>query len=95
VFFDGTSLGELQDTLHNPSLTDVVAYVFGIVVYLTVTIPSLRALGAEEDRDQEMALRVLSAGNIIMIGSLLLILGLQGGQEWARRQEKAVERKEQ
>ncbi len=58
-----------------------VAYVFGIIVYLTVTIPSLRAIAdqtAEEIySDQVMALRVLSAGNIIIIGSLLLILALQ------------------
>ena len=62
---------------------------FGIVVYLTVTIPSLRAIAdqtADETySDQVMALRVLSAGNIIIIGSLLLILALQvSGLIWKK-----------
>jgi hypothetical protein len=87
VFFDGTSLG----ALFFPSLNYLIlclidvfepaAYVFGIVVYLSVTIPSLRAIAEptkeEIYSDQVMALRVLSAGNIIIMGSLLLILALQ------------------
>ena len=84
VFFDGTSLG----TFDSPSADappyayfETAAYVFCIVVYLTVTIPSLRAIAEptkeEVYNDQVMAMRVLSAGNIIIIGSLLLILALQ------------------
>ncbi|CAA7269279.1 unnamed protein product [Cyclocybe aegerita] len=84
VFFDGSSLG---------------VYVFGIVVYLTVTVNSLRTIAdpvldgdaAESREDQIMAIRVLAAGNIIIVGCLGLILFLQAGQEWASRSEaKAI-----
>ncbi|PPQ72548.1 hypothetical protein CVT24_004886 [Panaeolus cyanescens] len=67
VYFDGSSLA---------------VYVFAIVVYLTVTINSLRAIAdpvpnVDTPDDQVMALRVLSAGN--------------AGQEYAFRSEaKAV-----
>lgn len=70
----------LADSLSYGCL-ETAAYVFGIIVYLSVTIPSLRAIAEptkeEIYNDQVMALRVLSAGNIIIIGSLLLILALQ------------------
>ena len=60
---------------------NVAAYVFGIIVYLSVTVTSLRAISEpttlENYEDQAVALRVLSAGNIIIIGSLLFILALQ------------------
>jgi hypothetical protein len=85
VFFDGTSLGvflliELISLSYG--CLETAAYVFGIIVYLSVTVPSLRAIAepttdSEIYDDQVMALRVLSAGNIIIIGSLLLILALQ------------------
>lgn len=86
MFFDGTSLA---------------TYVFGIAVYLTVTIPSLRTIvtpleQVENRGDQVDAMRVLSAGNIIIIICLGLILALQAGQEYARRKETvALEKKEQ
>ena len=92
-------------------LRQTAAYVFGVIVYLSVTISALRTIAdpTEEDNreDQVMALRVLSAGNVIIIGCLTLILALQvcrcqgtvefifstsqtlqGGQEWASRQEE-------
>ncbi|KIM44905.1 hypothetical protein M413DRAFT_365901 [Hebeloma cylindrosporum] len=77
MFFDGSSLA---------------AYVFAIVVYLTVTINSLRTIvnpihDVDTREDQVVAMRVLSAGNVIIILALVLILILQGGQEWAYRTE--------
>ncbi|EKM81979.1 hypothetical protein AGABI1DRAFT_112157 [Agaricus bisporus var. burnettii JB137-S8] len=76
LFFDGTSL---------------VAYVFGICVYITVTIPSLRTivkpLESETKDARMMALSVLSAGNVIMIGCMLGVLCFQAGQEYASRSE--------
>jgi len=77
LFFDGSSLA---------------AYVFAIVVYLTVTVASLRTVvtplaGVETAGDQVMALRVLAAGHAIIIACLGLVLLLQGGQEWAARTE--------
>ncbi|KAG9312908.1 ER membrane protein SH3-domain-containing protein [Chiua virens] len=77
VFFDGSSLA---------------AYLFAISVYVAVTIPCLRTIvtPAEEDsmNDRIEAMRILSAGNTIMILILGAILGLQGGQEYARRLEQ-------
>ncbi|KIL00768.1 hypothetical protein PAXRUDRAFT_821349 [Paxillus rubicundulus Ve08.2h10] len=76
LFFDGSSL---------------VAYIFAVSVYLAVTIPSLRTVvtPAEVDtRDDRIeAMRILSAGNTIMMVVLGAILILQGGQEYARRAE--------
>ncbi|KAH7890691.1 Shr3 amino acid permease chaperone [Phlebopus sp. FC_14] len=76
LFFDGSSLA---------------AYIFAVAVYLTVTIPSLRTIvtPAEVDtrEDRVEALRILSAGNTIMMIILGAILVLQGGQEYARRAE--------
>ncbi|KAF9561487.1 hypothetical protein CPC08DRAFT_688829 [Agrocybe pediades] len=81
VFFDGSSLA---------------AYVLGIVVYLTVIVNSLRTVvdpikDVDTREDQVMAMRVLAAGNVMVIACLGLILFLQAGQEWARRTEaKAI-----
>jgi len=76
VFFDGSSLA---------------AYVFAIAVYLTVSVPASRTvvtpLESETRNDQVEALRVLSAGNVIIIVLLAGILALQAGQEYVRRQE--------
>jgi hypothetical protein len=52
------------------------------VVYLTVTISSLRTIvtpihDVDTREDQVMAMRVLSAGNVIIIIALVLILALQ------------------
>ncbi|KAG5725432.1 Secretory component protein SHR3 [Termitomyces sp. T112] len=89
MFFDGTSL---------------VAYMFGIAVYLTVTIPALKAIVAplegvnytlEGGEDRVQAIRVLSAGNIIVMVCLGGILCLQAGQEYARRTEAKALKEEQ
>ncbi|PCH44408.1 hypothetical protein WOLCODRAFT_138989 [Wolfiporia cocos MD-104 SS10] len=74
IFFDGTSLA---------------AFVFAIAVYLSVGVPASRTLAApladESRADQVEALRVLSAGNTIMIVALGAVLVLQAGEEYARR----------
>ncbi|RXW23956.1 hypothetical protein EST38_g1888 [Candolleomyces aberdarensis] len=75
MFFDGSSLA---------------AFLFGVVVYISVVIPGLQAIAKPvkdvDTRDVQIeALRVLSAGNVIIIASLLLVLLLQAGQEYARR----------
>ncbi|KAG6819972.1 hypothetical protein H0H93_006875 [Arthromyces matolae] len=86
MFFDGTSL---------------VGYIFSVAIYLTVTIPGLRAIVAPLEgehgasyEDKVTAIQVLAAGNIIIIVCLGAILVLQAGQEYARRAEaKEEERK--
>lgn len=60
----------------------LVAYMFGIVVYLTVTVNSLRTIvhpveNVDTRGDQIEAMRVLSAGNVIIAVCLGLILVLQ------------------
>ena len=66
------------------------AFVFGIAVYTTVTIPSLRTIvdpvvGIDTRDDQIEAVRVLSAGNtilVVLLGGLLLprrVARLRGG----------------
>ncbi|KAG2070182.1 hypothetical protein BDR04DRAFT_1019601 [Suillus decipiens] len=76
IFFDGSSL---------------VAYIFAVAVYLAVTVPSLRTIvtpvEVDTRADRIEAMRILSAGNTIMMVVLGAILVLQGGQEYARRAE--------
>ncbi|KAK7679454.1 hypothetical protein QCA50_017508 [Cerrena zonata] len=77
MFFDGSSLA---------------AWVFAIAVYLSVNIPSSRTIATPVENvdtreDQIEALRLLSAGNIIMIVLLGGILVLQAGEEYVRRIE--------
>lgn len=86
VFFDGTSLGVCVSVCVRVNCRLIassgqVVYVFGIMVYLSVTVSTLRTIAnpttGETHDDQVMALRVLSAGNVIIIGCLTLILALQ------------------
>jgi hypothetical protein len=54
----------------------------GVVVYLTVTIKSLRTIvnpveNVDTREGQVEAMRVLSAGNVIIVACLGLILALQ------------------
>jgi len=75
VFFDGSSLA---------------AYIFGIALYLTVTVPSLRTIvdpvsGVDTKEDQIEAMRVLCAGNVINVFLIIGILSFQAGQEYSRR----------
>ncbi|KAF8316766.1 Shr3 amino acid permease chaperone [Clavulina sp. PMI_390] len=76
LFFDGTSTG---------------LFLIGIIIYISVTIPTLRTvvapLAEETIKDQREALSVLSAGNTLIVLTLVGVLLLQGGQEYARRQE--------
>jgi len=79
-FFDGSSLA---------------AYIFAIAVYLTVTIPALRTVSQplpEEARSTRLeAIRVLSAGNVLMMVALVGILLMQAGQEYAKRKEGQIQ----
>jgi len=82
VFFDGSSLA---------------LFIAGIIIYLSVTIPTLQTIvnpiiipeQQQHDTavvsDQREAIGVLSAGNTLIIGCLIGVLGLQAGQEYARR----------
>ncbi|KAH7922580.1 hypothetical protein BV22DRAFT_1037301 [Leucogyrophana mollusca] len=76
IFFDGSSLA---------------AYIFCISVYIGVSIPSLRTmvtpLEDESREDRIEAMRILSAGNTVVMVILGAILALQGGQEYAHRAE--------
>jgi hypothetical protein len=86
-FFDGTCIGKWSlvylpnlylffRTLFRPA-----AYIFAFAVYMTVTIPSLRTIvipvegDTREDRIE--AMRVLSAGNTIIVVILVGVLILQ------------------
>ncbi|KAI0763763.1 Shr3 amino acid permease chaperone [Trametes elegans] len=80
MFFDGSSLA---------------AYIFGLAVYLTVGIPACRTVvdpvpGVDSAEDRVEALRVLSAGNTIIIVLLGGVLALQAGEQWARRLESKI-----
>ena len=60
----------------------LAAYMFGVVVYLTVTINSLRTIvnpveNVDTREDRVEAMRILSAGNVIIVACLGLILALQ------------------
>ncbi|KAF5383534.1 hypothetical protein D9615_003690 [Tricholomella constricta] len=81
MFFDGSCLA---------------AYTFSIAVYITVTIPALKAIVTpledaenreEAFEDRVQAMQVLSAANVIIMVCLALVLVLQAGQEYARRAE--------
>ncbi|KAI0349649.1 Shr3 amino acid permease chaperone [Trametes cingulata] len=80
MFFDGSSLA---------------AYIFALAVYLTVGIPACRTVAdpvpdVDTKDDQIEALRILSAGNTIIIVLLGAILALQAGEQWARRIEANI-----
>ncbi|KAI0641874.1 Shr3 amino acid permease chaperone [Trametes meyenii] len=80
MFFDGSSLA---------------AYIFSLAVYLTVGIPACRTVAdpvpnVDTKDDQVEALRVLSAGNTIIIVLLGAVLVLQAGEQYARRVEANI-----
>lgn len=60
-----------------------VLVVFGLSVYFTVVVPTLRTivtpLPEDTRQDRVEAMQVLSAGNIIIMGCLGLVLLLQVG----------------
>ncbi|KAI1796569.1 hypothetical protein LXA43DRAFT_1152946 [Ganoderma leucocontextum] len=75
--------------------TPTAAYIFALAVYMTVGIPSCRTVAdpvpdVDTKDDQIEALRVLSAGNTIIIVLLGGILALQVGQQWAQRLEHNI-----
>jgi len=77
LFFDGSSLA---------------LFIAGIIIYISVTIPTLRTVvnpisGEDTLSDQREAIGVLAAGNTLIIGCLFGVLGLQAGQEYARRSD--------
>ncbi|TFK91710.1 Shr3 amino acid permease chaperone [Polyporus arcularius HHB13444] len=80
MFFDGSSLA---------------AYIFSLAVYLTVGIPACRTVAdpipdVDSEQDRIEALRVLSAGNTIIILLLGGVLALQAGEQWSRRLEAKI-----
>ncbi|KAI0675455.1 Shr3 amino acid permease chaperone [Trametes maxima] len=80
MFFDGSSLA---------------AYIFSLAVYLTVGIPACRTVAdpvpnVDTKDDQVEALRILSAGNTIIIVLLGAVLALQAGEQYARRVEANI-----
>ncbi len=90
MFFDGSSLGTFPPITPvlpfglltvQKSIPPIAAYVFGVAVYITVTIPALRTIVTpikEETREVQLeALSVLSAGNLIIVACLLGVLLLQ------------------
>lgn len=88
VWFDGSSLGKPSSSAVSYTSTFLctiflAAYIFAIAVYLSVTIPALRTIvtPAEVDtrEDRVEAMRVLAAGNSIMMVVLGAILVLQVG----------------
>ncbi|KAG9100890.1 hypothetical protein FRC06_003571 [Ceratobasidium sp. 370] len=76
LFFDGSSLA---------------AFVFGVILYAAVVIPALRIivtpLPTDSRNEQIESLRILAAGNTLIIICLVAVLFLQGGQEYAKRYE--------
>lgn len=82
IFFDGSSLGKAWPRSRVVRADcPQVAYIFAMSVYAAVTIPNLRTMvtPAEVDTmdDRIEAMRILSAGNTIMMLVLGAILGLQ------------------
>jgi len=77
MFFDGSSLA---------------AFVFGFTIYMTVTLPGLERVVLPPQNETEVlekaeALRVMSAGNVLIAICLVGVLALQAGQEYAHRLE--------
>ncbi|KAI0731242.1 Shr3 amino acid permease chaperone [Earliella scabrosa] len=77
MWFDGTSLA---------------AYIFAVAVYLTVNIQACRTVvdpvpDVDTEEDRVEALRILSAGNTIIIACLVGVLVLQAGEQYTRRLE--------
>src|SRR5258705_96905 len=86
VWFDGSSLGMrkhargrcVRSYWFRLTKFRTAVFVFAIAVYLTVTIPALKAVVNPAEADPEFTpdqtLGLLGAGNTIMTGLLVLIL---------------------
>ena len=85
VWFDGSSLGiKKHIRARSQPLADgfhTAVFVFAIAVYLTVTIPALKAVVNPAEADPEFTfdqnLGLLGAGNTIIAGLLVLVLVMQ------------------
>jgi len=85
IWFDGSSLGMNKHAWVRSHfrLTGfrTAVFVFAIAVYLTVTIPALRAVVNPAEADPEFTfdqtLGLLGAGNTIIAGLLVLVLVMQ------------------
>ncbi|THH32396.1 hypothetical protein EUX98_g1815 [Antrodiella citrinella] len=78
--------------LPSPPLRKTASFVFAIVVYISVGIPASRTIATpvpdvDTREDQVEALRILSAGNVIMAVCLGGVLVLQIGETYARHVE--------
>ncbi|OJT09653.1 hypothetical protein TRAPUB_13906 [Trametes pubescens] len=81
MFFDGSSLA---------------AYIFSLAVYMTVGIPACRTVAdplpdVDSQEDRVEALRILSAGNtiiIVLLGAILALQASRAGEQYARRVEE-------
>jgi len=80
MFFDGSCL---------------CIYMFGVAVYGTVIIPSLRTMvSIASEAEKIEAMRILSAANVIIGVCLCGVLLLQAGQEYARRIDVVAKQKQ-
>lgn len=91
MFFDGSSMGKKGCHIRHLCLTElfVAAFVFGIIIYLTVTVPGLRTVvlpptNPEEEADKLEALRVMCAGNVLVGLCLIGVLCMQVGDRFYR-----------
>lgn len=92
IFFEGTSLGTSLPFLRGVRISSriflsLAAYVFAVGVYLTVSIPSLRTIvdpvaGVDTREDRIEAMRILAAGNTIIMVLLGAVLFLQVSTEY-------------
>lgn len=60
----------------------IAAFIFAIAVYLSCSIPAIRTVvtpveGVDSPEDQVQAMQLVSAGNVIMLGLLGLVIALQ------------------
>ena len=76
--YEQTRMGSIA---HSANRLCTAVFVFAIAVYLTVTIPSLRAVvnpaGADPELTFDQNLGLLGAGNTIIAGLLVLVLVMQ------------------
>jgi hypothetical protein len=85
MWFDGSSLGMNKPRWARSRIRltwfRAAVFVFAIAVYLTVTIPALKAVvnpaGADSEFTLDQNLGLLGAGNTIIAGLLVLVLVMQ------------------
>jgi len=101
IWFDGSSLGikNKHTRVRSQLLADgfhTAVFVFAIAVYLTVTIPALKAVVNPAEADPEFTfdqnLGLLGAGNTIIAGLLVLILVMQASCSIVNKAANEAER---